>query len=76
MVSSMWIVLYLDVDECATNNGNCSHICVNDIPFHHCEKCSIQSNNITCNCQRGYIDLNFNGINCTGKFNYESVIFS
>ena len=27
----------VDVDECSVNNGNCTDICVNDIPYHHCE---------------------------------------
>ena len=28
---------FADVNECAVNNGNCSHICVNDIPYYHCD---------------------------------------
>ena len=35
-----FIYLYIftiDIDECSVNNGNCSDICVNDIPYHHCE---------------------------------------
>ena len=30
-------VLFTDVNQCAINKGNCSHICVNDIPFYHCD---------------------------------------
>lgn len=26
-----------DVDECLTDNGNCSHICINDQPGYRCE---------------------------------------
>lgn len=34
--------LFLDVDECATDNGNCPHKCV-DLPIGH-----------RCDCRRGY----------------------
>lgn len=27
----------VDVDECLVDNGNCSDMCVNDIPYYHCE---------------------------------------
>lgn len=26
-----------DIDECMLDNGNCSHLCVNDIPYYHCD---------------------------------------
>lgn len=30
-------MMFADVDECATNNGGCSHRCVNDPGGFHCE---------------------------------------
>lgn len=30
-------ILFVDINECGVNNGNCSHICVNEIPFYHCD---------------------------------------
>ena len=45
---------YLDYNECLINNGNCSQICVNEIPGFHCE------------CESGHI-LHPDGITCIGN---------
>lgn len=40
-----------DVNECLTDNGNCSHICVNDMPGYHCDCSSgdvLHPNRLTC----------------------------
>ena len=36
-IANQSIPIISDVNECLVNNGNCSDICVNDIPYHHCE---------------------------------------
>ena len=40
------------MNECLPDNGNCSDVCVNDVPFYHCE-CPTgaqldPANNLTC----------------------------
>ena len=78
------IVTYpLDIDECSVNNGNCSDICVNDIPYHHCEcedgdeldptgftcihNVQCSGKGVNCSCLPGYRDLSGEAFNCTGK---------
>lgn len=43
--------IYTDIDECQTDNGRCSHICVNADGFHSC-KCPpylyLSEDNVTC----------------------------
>jgi len=46
--------VYLDNDECATDNGNCDDICVNSLGSFHCS------------CQEGF-SLTSNGIDCEGE---------
>ena len=36
------IIIYLDIDECATNNGGCQQGCVNIVGSYYC------------NCSEGY----------------------
>ena len=43
-----------DINECATNNGQCSQICTNSI------------GSFTCSCESGYL-LNADNLTCTGK---------
>lgn len=43
-----------DINECATNNGNCSQICTNTVGSFYCS------------CMDGYT-LNANGKACNGK---------
>ena len=38
MLTFFWyFVTHLDYNECLISNGNCSQICVNEIPGFHCE---------------------------------------
>ena len=32
-----YFVTHLDYNECLISNGNCSQVCVNEIPGFHCE---------------------------------------
>ena len=52
----MYLVV-LDVDECLTNNGVCSHKCVNMAGTYRCV------------CPPGST-LHFNGRDCTGEYVY------
>ena len=44
-----------DINECATNNGNCSQICTNTV------------GSFICSCQPGFM-LNLDNINCAGEY--------
>ena len=46
-------MLIVDIDECATDNGNCEHVCANSI------------GSFGCGCYAGY-QLSSDGRNCTG----------
>ena len=45
---------YIDIDECNTANGGCSHTCVNT------------PGSFICYCNDGY-SLDSNGLTCSGK---------
>ena len=32
-----FVFVFSDVNECLLDNGNCSDVCVNDVPFYQCE---------------------------------------
>ena len=51
----LFLLMYVDVDECLNNNGGCSHKCVNMAGTHRCE------------CPAGST-LHSNGRDCTGKY--------
>ena len=69
------IYLILDIDQCAIGNGNCSHICVNDIPYYHCD-CppggQLDPTKINCifnaNCR-----MTDNNFTCTCRSGYEDL---
>ena len=47
----IYIVLYLDVNECTVDNGGCEDTCVNTFGSFHCEcgdGLKLSSNNKTC----------------------------
>ena len=48
------IIMFLDVNECATNNGGCEHNCMNT------------EGTFLCSCFNGYT-LDNNAFNCSGK---------
>ena len=48
-----WHYFNIDVNECASSNGNCSHICTNTIGSYYCS------------CITGY-QLNVDGKTCNG----------
>ena len=48
------LLLYIDVDECVTNNGGCDHYCTNTI------------GSFVCSCYPGYT-LDGDGRTCLGK---------
>ena len=47
----------LDINECATNNGNCNQICTNTV------------GSFLCSCTAGYM-LNADGRTCGGTFTF------
>ena len=47
-------VLFLDINECFSNNGNCSQTCNNTI------------GNYLCSCKSGYV-LDGDNVTCKGK---------
>ena len=46
-----YITCFPDIDECMVDNGNCSHVCVNEFPYYHCD-CppggQLDPSNLTC----------------------------
>lgn len=53
MISSSYIILIIDFNECCSNNGGCSHRCQNSYGSY------------TCSCWSGYY-LDDNGHDCIG----------
>ena len=51
-------VFHLDINECNLDDNGCQHICVNTEGTYHCE------------CFPGF-ELDPDGFNCSGRFNYE-----
>ena len=51
-----WVILYTgaNVNECATNNGGCAHICTDT------------EGSFTCSCNSGF-ELASNGLSCNGE---------
>ena len=49
------VLMFVDYDECAVNNGNCQQLCYNLIPGHQCD------------CLEGYT-LDEDGQTCKGLF--------
>ena len=51
-----WVILYTDanVNECATNNGGCAHICTDT------------EGSFICSCNSGF-ELANNGLGCNGE---------
>ena len=51
-----WVILYTDanVNECATNNGGCAHICTDT------------EGSFICSCNSGF-ELASNGLSCNGE---------
>ena len=47
------LMLFLDIDQCSTNNGGCQQICTNLLP------------GFACSCYNGFI-LNEDGTTCSG----------
>ena len=46
-----WGIFFIDIDECSTNNGGCSHHCYNIPGSFYCgcpEGTTMASNNLTC----------------------------
>ena len=46
--------MFIDVNECSKNNGECQHECLNTAGSYHCR------------CYNGFV-INLDGRNCTGK---------
>lgn len=57
----MYVTVSTDVDECKTNNGGCSHTCINEDGCHRCE------------CPEGY-QLDFDERTCIGKIEISAFI--
>lgn len=51
------IEIFVDINECLTNNGNCSSTCNNTVGSY------------SCSCESGYA-LDVDGHNCTGTILY------
>ena len=54
MLKDSFLLICEDVNECASNNGNCSQMCINAVGSY------------TCSCTTGYA-LDVNGKMCNGK---------
>ena len=52
--------MYLDINECKTNNGGCPSLCINSVGSY------------TCSCQDGF-DLASDGKTCIGMYNVSCV---
>ena len=50
------IHIYIDVDECATDNGGCMQICINTVGSYECS------------CEAGY-SMKSDGHTCAGNVN-------
>ncbi len=46
--------IYIDINECLSDNGECEHDCTNT------------EGNFSCSCNTGY-ELDSNGFNCSGN---------
>lgn len=76
--------MFIDVDECLVDNGNCSDICINTIPHYHCDctdgdeldatgfscirNVECSGEGVNCSCLPGYQDLTGTANNCTGTY--------
>ena len=54
LVNCMAYTIFTDVNECATNNGNCGQVCVDTAGSYFCS------------CNSGY-SLNANARTCSGR---------
>lgn len=54
MIIKIMLYMYLDINECDQNNGNCNQICVNKVGSYHCE------------CKSGFIQ-HHTGFSCHGN---------
>lgn len=52
----------LDIDECNTENGGCSHTCINFVGGHYCQ------------CHKGYT-LQEDKLTCGGKCYMQNLLF-
>ena len=52
-------MVFLDIDECLTNNGGCAHSCINNV------------GSFTCQCRPGHV-LDYNGKTCSGTFLFDN----
>ena len=53
-------ISFIDINECATNNGGCAQYCTNTLGTY------------SCSCDSGYT-LNIDGHKCTGMHNIEFI---